>query len=140
MSNDKTDYLESQVLDRVFANQAPDGAVDGVYVALWATTPANAPNEANELTGDSYSPVQVTASGWSVGSAGAPREYTNDSVIDFGVLDSASQKTVAGVVLYDGPDTAADNALYIDDEFSSATVDAGNKFELEAGGVTVSED
>jgi len=140
MSNDKTDYLEAQTLDRIFANQAPDAAVDGVYVALWASTPTNAPDETNEITGGSYSPVQVTASGWSVNSTAGPREYVNDSVIDFGVLDSGSDITIEGVVLYDGADTSTANALYFDDDFSSTTVSAGNKFELGAGNVTISED
>jgi len=139
MTNDKTDYHESQILDRLFANSAPDGAKDGVYVALWGSTPANAPNETNEISGDGYSPKQVTASEWSVSSAADPRKYENDNIVDFGVLDSSNSTTVAGVVLYDGPDTANDNALYFDDEFSSVTVDAGNKFELSANDVTISE-
>lgn len=140
MSNDKTDYHEAQVLDRIFANQAPDGAQDGVHVALWSTTPSNAPDSANEITGGSYSAVQVTASGWSVNSTAAPREYVNNSDIDFGVLDSSSDITVAGVVLYDGSDTSTANALYFDDEFTSQTVSAGNELKLGAGDVTVSED
>jgi hypothetical protein len=140
MSNDKTDYLEAQVLDRVFQNSAPDGANDGVYVALWGTTPTNAPNEANEITGGSYSPVQVTAANWSVDNTAAPRRFKNDNEVDFKVLDAGSQITVEGLVLYDGADTANDNALWFDDNFGSETVNAGNEFKLNAGDLTVEED
>ncbi len=138
---DKTAYHEAQVLDRIFANEAPDGALDGVYIALWSSSPAQSPDPANEVSGDSYSVVNVTASGWSVTSASAPREYSNDNIIDFGKLDTGSSKTVAGVVLYDGADTSTANALYADDlTDGSTTVEAGNKFEIEAGQITVSED
>lgn len=141
MSTDKTQYLEGQVLDRIFANAAPDGAVDGVYVALWASSPANAPNNTNEVSGDSYAVVNVTASGWSVASTGGPKKYTNDNIIDFGKLDTVNSKTVAGVVLYDGADTSTANALYADDLVNgTTTVEAGNKFEIEAGNLPVEED
>ena len=141
MTTDKTDYMEAQTLDRIFNNTAPDGAVDGCYVALWASSPANAPSDANEITGGSYSPVQVTASGWTQTQASAPRTYENASEIDFGVLDSGSDVTVAGVVLFDGSDTANDNALYADDlSGGSTTVLAGDEFKFNAGDLTVDED
>lgn len=140
MSNDKTDYHEAQVLDRIFANATPDGAVDGVYIALWATTPTNNPDPTNEVSGDSYSPVQVTASGWTVDQSAAPRRYVNASDIDFGVLDTTTDKTVAGIVLYDGADTSTANAVYIDDEFGSTTVPSGDEFKINAGDQSVAED
>jgi hypothetical protein len=141
MSTDKTDYMEAQTLDRIFANTAPDGAVDGCYVALWASSPTNAPSDANEITGGSYSPVQVTASGWTQTSASAPRTYENASAVDFGVLDSGADVSVAGVVLYDGADTSTANALYSDDlTGGSTTVSAGDEFKISAGDITVSED
>lgn len=135
----KTDYHENQVADRVFANAAPDGAVDGCYVALWATSPVNNPDPANEISGDSYSLVQVTASGWSTASANNPREYDNDAEIDFGVLDTSSDKTVTGVVLYDGADTSTANALYYDDLDTQKTVSAGDEFKINAGDLTIGE-
>lgn len=140
MSTDKTDYMETQTLDRIFANTAADAAVDGCYVALWASSPANAPDNVNEISGDGYSPVQVTASGWTNTSAAAPRTYENANAVDFGVLDSASDTTVAGVVLYDGADTGTANALYADDLSASKTVSAGDEFKFNAGDLTVSED
>lgn len=141
MTTDKTDYMESETLDRIFANTSPDAAVDGCYVALWASSPTNAPSNTNEVSGGSYSPVQVTASGWTQVNAAAPRRYENASVIDFGVLDSSSDVTVAGVVLYDGSDTGTANALYSDDlTGGSTTVSAGDKFEISAGDLTVEED
>lgn len=141
MSTDKTQYLEAQTLDRIFANTTPDGALDGVYVALWGSSPANSPDSTNEISGNEYSPVQVTASEWSVDNTGAPRRYTNDNIIDFGKLDTGASKTVAGVVLYDGADTSTANALYADDLVDgSTTVEAGNKFEIEAGNLPVEED
>jgi hypothetical protein len=141
MTTDKTQYHETLVLDRVFANVPPDGALDGCYVALFASDPANQPNETNEISGDGYSPVQVTASGWTQVSAGGPREYENANEVDFGVLDSSSQTTVAGVVLYDAADTSTANALYQDAlSGGSTTVDAGDEFKFNGGDITVSED
>lgn len=141
MSTDKTQYLETQTLDRIFANQTPDGAVDGVYVALFASSPSNSPDETNEISGDKYSPVHVPASEWSVTNSGGPTTYENDNIIDLGKLDTSNSTTFVGVVLYDGADTSTANALYCDDlQSGTATVDAGNKFELEAGNLTVKED
>lgn len=140
MSDDKTDYHEAQVMNRIFENSAPDGAQDGCYVALWTTSPANAPSNVNEVSGDGYSPQQVTASGWTQVSASNPRQYENASEINFGVLDSSTQKTVAGAVLYDGADTGTANALWIGDLNTTQTVDAGNEFKINAGDLDVSED
>ena len=137
--SEKTDYHEAQVIDRIFDNVAPDGAVDGCYVMLWASTPTNNPDPNNELTGDSYSPVQVTASGWSVSQANDDRIYDNDSAIEFGQLDTSTDKTIKGVVLYDGADASNDNALYVDKDFGSTAVLAGDKFEIGAGDYTVKE-
>jgi len=137
--SEKSDYHEAQVIDRIFANSAPDGAVDGCYVMLWASTPTNNPDSNNELSGDSYSAVQVTASGWSVSQANDDRTYTNDSDINFGQLDTSTDKTIEGVVLYDGPDASTDNALYVDKDFGSTSVLAGDKFEIVAGDQTVKE-
>lgn len=128
-------------MDRIFGNQSPDAALNGCYVALWASSPTNSPSNANEISGGSYSPQQVTASGWSVSQSFGPREYTNDNAISFGQLDSSSNITVAGVVLYDGPDTTNDNALYYEDlSGGSTTVAAGDQFEINAGGITIQED
>jgi hypothetical protein len=141
MTTDKTDYHETQVLDRIYANATPDGAVDGCYVALWASSPANAPDSTNEISGDGYSPVQVTASEWTQVSASNPREYENANTVDFGVLDSSSDTTVAGVVLYDGADTSTANALYADDlSGGTTTVSAGDEFKFNAGDLTANED
>lgn len=141
MTTDKTAYHEAQVMDRVFNNTAPDGANDGVYVALWGSSPANAPDSTNEISGDGYSPIQVTASGWTETSADGPNTFENASDVDFAVLDSASDTTVAGVVLYDGADTSTANALYYDDlSGGSTTVSAGDEFKFAAGDLTVSED
>lgn len=140
MTTNKTAYHENQVADRVFANSAPTGAVDGVTVALWSTSPTNAPSTANEVSGDSYSPVNVTASGWSTVNANNPRQYDNDADISFGVLDTSAQKTVAGVVLYEPTaDTSTGNALYYGDLASSKTVAAGDEFKFAAGDLDISE-
>ena len=140
MSQDKTDYHEQQVMDRVFDNAAPDGAVDGCHVALWATSPANNPDTANEIDGNQYSPVQVPAAEWSLATAANPRQYENDNEIDFGALDDSSQITIEGVVLYDGADTSTANALYADALTETKTVDAGDEFKFNPGDLDVSED
>jgi hypothetical protein len=141
MTTDKTDYLEAETLDRIFANETPDGAVNGVYVALWSVVPANAPVASNEINGGSYSSVQVTASGFSVDNSASPRRYINNSIIDFGVLDSSNPTTIEGLVLVDGPDASADNSLYSDTlTDGTTTVAAGDKFEIEAGDLQIEED
>jgi hypothetical protein len=137
--SEKSDYHEAQVMDRIFANSAPDGAVDGCYVMLWASTPTNNPDSSNELSGDSYSAVQVTASGWSVSQANDDRIYDNDNAINFGQLDTSNGKTIEGIVLYDGADASTANALWVDKDFGSTSVLAGDKFEIESGDMTVKE-
>lgn len=141
MSNsDKTQYLERQVVDRIFANTAPDGAIDGVYVMLFASEPANQPDETNQVSGDSYSPVQVTASEWTLDSQGEPARYVNTNEISFGVLDSDNTVTVGGVVLYDGADPATSNALYADSlAGGSILVSSSDQFVLSAGDLVVEE-
>jgi hypothetical protein len=141
MTTDKTDYLEGETLDRIFDNSTPDGAVDGVYVALWSVVPANSPVASNEIAGSGYSAVQVTASGFSVVNSAAPRRYSNDSIIDFGVLDSSNSTTIEGIVLLDGPDASTDNSLYFDTlTGGTTTVASGDKFEISAGDLVIEED
>jgi len=140
MTTAKTDYHENQVADRVFENTTPDGATDGVYVALWTTAPANAPDEANEVDDtNEYDMIQVTASGWTASSVNAPKTYDNDSEINFGVLNSGADTTVEGYVLYDGPDSATDNALWQGDDVS-VVVSAGDELKFNAGDLSISED
>jgi hypothetical protein len=146
MSTDKTKYMETQTLDRIFNNTTPDGSVDGCYVALWSTVPSNTPNNTNEISASGYSPQQVTASGWTNTQSGGPRKFENANIIDFGVLDSSSTTTVDGVVLYDGSDTSTANALYADSLVDGGgsdvtkTVSSGNEFKFNSGDLTVSED
>ncbi len=141
MANDKTSYHEAQVIDRVFDNAVPDGAIDGCYVALWASSPSNTPDTANEVTGGSYSPVHVPASDWSVTSTESPRRYENSVAVQYGKLDTSSNVTINGVVLFDGSDTSTANALYSDDLTGGETVvNAGDKFEIEPGNITAEED
>jgi len=140
MANDKTLYHESQVLDRIFDNQVPDGARDGGYIALWATTPTNDPNETNEINGNKYNPVHVSASDWTLVNTGGPRRYETVNAVEFGVLDDSQQITIEGTVVYDGQDTATDNPLYFDDDFGTETVDPGDEFKLAAGDAAAQED
>lgn len=138
----KTHYYENQTIDRVFANSAPTGAVDGVTVALWSSSPANKPDQTNEVSGDSYTTVNVTASGWSLtANVNNPREYDNDAVIDFGTLDTSTSKWVNGTVLFEPTgDTSTGNAVYYGDLSTNKNVAAGDEFRFNAGDLTINED
>ena len=126
-----------------FAAASPDGAVANadLAVALWTTNPANAPDGANEVSGDSYS--RVAGVTWNNSNASAPREYTNGDVIDYGVLDTSTQTTVEGIVLVrtDTANTASgtEEFIYANSDVSE-TVDAGNEFKINVGDATFSID
>ena len=140
MSGNKTKYHEAQTLDRIFDNQEPDGALDGVYVALWETAPDNQPDPSNEVTGGEYESVAVPAEEWELENSNDPRRYINKEIVDFGKLDLDDSTTVAGAVLMDGDDASVANLLYHDTlEDGEVTIEAGNKFEIEDGKLTVEE-
>lgn len=135
---DATQYLEEDTISSNLENQQ-------TYVALWSSPPNNQPNETNEITGDSYSPVSVSSGTWTRVQTGGPTEVENGSLIDMGKLDTASQKIVEGVVIYDGADTSTANAIFKSDETQSnnalsITVDSGDKLEFETGGITFQMD
>ena len=137
----KTAYHENNTADRVFANSAPTGAQDGVTVALWSTEPNNAPSQANEVSGDSYTTQNVTASGWSLtASTNDPRTYDNDAAIDFGTLDTSASKWVNGTVLFEPTnDTSTGNAVYYGALTTHRNVSSGDEFKFNAGDLDVSE-
>lgn len=135
---DATQYAENQFADMWFNNTAPDGAVDGPSVALWTTTPANAPDAANEVAGDSYSRIATVSADWNETSAGGPTTYENGVELDFGVLDTGTSTTVEGVVLV-REDLTDDQFIYANGDVSE-TVDAGNEFKINAGDATFSID
>jgi hypothetical protein len=137
---ENTEYLETKLIEWLAENtQMPTPPTD-LYVALWSTNPANAPDSTNEITGDSYSVQSVsTSGGWVRDVTGGPTRDENDSVVDFGVLDSSTQKSVEGVVIFDGADTSTANALMYDDDISE-TVAAGNEFRFPAGDFNLEQD
>lgn len=136
---DATDYLESQTLDRFFANVSPDGAIDGPTVALWTTGPADAPDATNEVSGDSYSRFTTTSADWSTFSTGdSGYGYENSTALDFGVLDSSTSTSVEGVVLIDDTGTS-DKFLYASGDVSKS-VAAGDEFKINAGDASFTMD
>jgi len=102
---------------------------------------ANSPDSTNELSGDGYSPQSVdnSSGGWSRVQTGGPTEVENANTIDFGVLDSTTDKTVKGVVVYDGSDTSTANALVKADDLS-VTVTAGNALSFDPGELSFTKD
>jgi hypothetical protein len=138
---DATTYNEEQFIKRNFENTDADAAPATTYVALWTTSPADSPDNANELSGSGYSPQSVdnSSGGWSRAQTGGPTEIENANAIDFGVLDSSTDKTVEGVVVYDGSDTSTANALVKADNLSE-TITAGNEFKFNAGGLSFKMD
>lgn len=140
---DATAYAEAEFADMWFAAAAPDGAVANadLAVALWTVAPANAPDGTNEVAGDSYS--RISGVTWNNSNASAPREYTNGDVIDYGVLDTATQTSVEGVVLVrtDTANTASgtEEFIYANGDVSEV-VDAGNEFKINAGDANFSID
>jgi len=138
---DATTYNEQEYIERNFENVDADPAPATTYVALWTSEPANSPDPVNEVSGDGYSPQPVdnSSGGWSRVQTGGPTEVENANTIDFGVLDSSSQKTVEAVVVYDGSDTSTANALNKATDFST-TVDAGSELRFDPGELSFSMD
>lgn len=133
-----TRYLEQQVINNYLTNQT-------TFVALFSTAPSNDPDPTNQITGDEYSPVEISAGTFSEiqtnGSLGDPTKLENTSIVNMGKLDTAGSVTVQGVVIYDGVDPSTSNALFTSDTDQagnslSVTVDAGDKLEFESGGIT----
>lgn len=138
---DATDYAEGQFADMWFAatNADPAPANADVAVALWSVNPADDPDITNnELSGDSYS--RVSGVTWNQVVIG---EYENGGEINFGVLDTSTQKSVEGVVLIrtDTANTSSgtEEAIYANGDVS-VTVDAGNEFKINAGDANFSID
>jgi hypothetical protein len=138
---DATTYDEEQWAGRNFENTDADPAPSTTYVALWTTNPANSPDETNEVSGDGYSPQSVdnSSGGWTRVQTGGPTEVENANTIDFGVLDSTADKTVEGVVVYDGSDTSTANALVKADDLS-LTVSAGDALSFDPGELSFTKD
>mgnify|MGYP000040523012 CR=1 FL=1 len=138
---DATTYTEEQVIGRMFENVDADASPATTYVALWTTDPANSPDPANEVSGDSYSPLAVDNSSgeWQRDSTGGPTQVSNSIELDFGVLDTSSQVNVEGIVVYDGSDTSTANALVKASNISEV-VDSGNELRIPVGDATFSLD
>lgn len=139
--SDATDYAENQFMDMWFAGVAPDGAVaDGsLALALWEdVAPADSPDFTNELAGDSYARISVNQADWTKDTSGSSTNYTIAVDADFGVLDSAADKAVEGVVVV-RTDLTDDHAIYANGDVSE-TVAAGNEFKINAGDATFTMD
>lgn len=127
--SDATVYAEDQFQGMWFANQIPDGAIDGPDVALWTTAPTDAPDTTKELAAPEYSRISTTSADWTVTNAGSPTVYANTVEFDFALLNPDLQVQIEGVVLV-RPDNG--ECIYANDDVSK-TIDAGDEFKIRAG-------
>lgn len=121
-----TDTAENLALD--FLNPdvtAPTRPTAPLMCRLMSDTTATDSTAGTEVTGDSYTPQQA-----SVGAASGGTQ-TNTADIAFTAIDSASDKTVAAVELWDSATTPV--RVWYGALSATKTVNAGDPFSIPAG-------
>jgi len=133
MSNTKTDYLESRILDRVLKNNAQFIYTfpATVYVALFTADPTEAGLLTNEVTGGSYARQPIT---WGTIAAGS---VSNSVAVSFPTA-SGSWGTVTHMAIMDA--LTSGNALYYGSLGTSKTVGIGDDVSFAIGTLTITED
>lgn len=129
MADNLTDVAESNAL-KWLVGQATTAPVTPLMCRLMSANGTDA-TAGTEITGDTYTPQSITFS--AVTALGAT---DNSALISFTSLDSAAQKTVVGVEIWDSAATPVrwwHGALT-----ASKVVNAGDPFEIPIGDLDLS--
>jgi len=126
MADNKTDYLETAILNHVLRNTAYTSPTS-IDVALFTVMPSDDGTGGTEVTGGSYARQSIT---FAAPSGGA---VANSGAVTFPQA-TADWGTVLGIGLYDGS-----NLLYYGTMASSKAVGNGDQLTFPASSVTVSE-
>lgn len=133
MASGKSDYLENKYLGYVYTGAA-FAAPTNVHIALFTASPNDA-GGGTEVTGGAYARLQraTTAANFTL----TGNTLTNAAV--FAWPDAtASWGTIVAVGIFDA--ATAGNLLHWGDLTASKTIAAGDRFELAASALTITED
>ncbi len=132
MANNKTDFLENRVLDRVLKNNA-DFSYSfpaTVYCGLFTADPTESGSLTNEVSGTAYARQSIT---WGAIASGT---VSNSVAITFPVAGS-SWGTVTYVAVLDA--VSAGNMLYSGALTTPKTIGTGDQLVFAIGALAVSE-
>jgi hypothetical protein len=137
-----TDYLEGEILDHLFLNQAianigdasglPAAATPGnFYIALFTADPGETGSQVNEATFTGYARVAVPRSG--VGFSRAGNVISNAATVAFAEATAGSE-TITHFAVMDA--STSGNVLLTSALGTSRLVNAGTTLEFAAGALT----
>jgi hypothetical protein len=129
--SDKTDFLETAVLNHVLRNTAYTPSTT-VELALFTTLPGENGTGGVEVTGGSYVRQTVTFA------APVSSSCSNQGAVTFPQA-TASWGTIVGVGIYENVGAGA-NLLYFGALATNKVVDTGDQLSFANGALTVSED
>jgi len=133
MANNKTDYLESALINAVLRNVSFTSP-SAVYLALFTTLPADDGTGGVEVSGGSYARQAISFSAPSQVSNAAT--CSNSAQIQF-TTATANWGTITGIGICDA--STAGNILYYGSVAVAKTVASGDQVTFPAASVVVSE-
>lgn len=125
--------VETRILKWLLINSDDSNLpVEQPVVARLMATNGNATSPGTEITGDVYSPAEVS---WGISAEVPGVSAINGLDVTFIALDSSSAKTVVGVELWDSSDTPIRIGYAALD--SAVTIAAGDPFSVAPGQLKV---
>ena len=150
MANNASDYLEKEILNHIFGNNANAGnsstsysapATNSIYVSLHTTAGPLDDNSATatEITLGSYARSNASNNlTWSVSQAGGVTTATNDQAIAFPQATANYDGQVTHIGIYDA--SSAGSLLFHGALTVAKTVTTGDTFQINAGALTITLD
>jgi hypothetical protein len=146
MANNASDYLESKLLNHIFANNGGSEyntagglpADNSIYVSLHTTAGPLDDNSGTgtEITLGSYARSNASnALTWTVSQAGGVTTATNDQAIPFPQATANYDGEVTHIGIYDA--STSGNLLFHGALTVAKTVTTGDTFQINAGALTI---
>lgn len=142
MANNASDYLESKLLNHIFANNGGSAytspADNSIFVSLHTTAGPLDDNSGTgtEITLGSYARSNASAAlTWTVSQAGGTTTATNDQAIAFPQATANYDGVVTHIGIYDA--ATGGNLLFHGALTVSKTVTTGDTFQINAGALTI---
>jgi len=146
MANNASDYLESKLLNHIFANNGGSEyntagglpADNSIYVSLHTTAGPLDDNSGTgtEITLGSYARSNASnALTWTVSQAGGVTTATNDQAIPFPQATANYDGQVTHIGIYDA--STSGNLLFHGALTVAKTVTTGDTFQINAGALTI---
>lgn len=128
MADNLTDTAETRIMDWLNPSQAAPARPVGPLKLRLMSANGSDTTAGTEITGDTYTPQDVTLA------AGNPT--SNTALISYASLDSATQKTVVGVEVWDSAGTPV--RWWHGPLAANKIVNAGDPFEIPIGDLDLS--